>query len=244
MPPAPPPGGPRAGALRLAAAVAMVAAVLAAWLLRDRVEVEPLLALLERARGWGPFAFVGAYALLSVLLVPTLPLNLGAGVLWGPLLGGVYSAIGATLGGAISFLLARHLLAPWLAGRWRGGRWDRLRNELARNDWRVVAVTRLSPIFPTAALNYCYGVTPLPLRTFLWSTLAFLLPGSIVFAGLGALAGEVMLTGEHRRLAAVFVVSMTALTALLTLRWVLRRRVGSLAGGGEGAAAAPPLESA
>ena len=232
-------------ALRLLAGALVVAAAVAAWALRGRLAVEPLIALLDEARGWGPFAFVGLYALLSVLLVPTLPLNLGAGVLWGPLLGGVYSAAGATLGGALSFLLARHLLGPSLTERWRGGRWDLLRAELARNDWRVVAVTRLSPVFPTGALNYCYGVTPLPLRTFLWSTLVFLLPGSIVFAGLGALAGEVVLAGEHRRLAAIFVASMTAVTALITLRWALRRRVGRLVEGGQpAAAAAPPLESA
>ncbi|HEV8632559.1 MAG TPA: VTT domain-containing protein, partial [Thermoanaerobaculia bacterium] len=153
----------------------------------------------------------------------------------GAWLGGLYSAAGATLGGAIAFLLARYLLAPTLAGRWRGGRWDTLRAELARNDWKVVAFTRLSPVFPTAALNYCYGATTIPFTTFLWSTLLFLLPGSVAFAALGSLAGQVVLAGANRRLAQAGLGVAAAATALVLLRWALRRRVGRL---GEEASAA------
>jgi uncharacterized membrane protein YdjX (TVP38/TMEM64 family) len=193
-------------------------------------DVDPVtvLAVLERLRGWGPVAFVALYALLSLLLVPTLPLNLGAGILWGPIRGGLYSAAGATLGGAGAFLLARYLLGATAAHGWTGGRWRSLQEELERSDWRVVAFTRLSPVFPTGVLNYCYGLTRIPFATFGWSTFLFLLPGSVLFAGLGRLAGQVLLEGEYRHLAHVILLVSAAATGLVLLRWVLRRGGGDL----------------
>jgi uncharacterized membrane protein YdjX (TVP38/TMEM64 family) len=178
------------------------------------------------ARRWGPLAFIGLYALLALLLVPTLPLNLGAGVLWGPWLGGLYAAAGATLGGALAFLVARYVLGDLVSRRAASPRWLALRDELARNDWRLVAFTRLSPVFPTAALNYVYGVTPLRFVTFLWSTLVFLLPGSIVFAALGSASGELMLSGAHRRVLQGVLVVAAAASLLVVLRWWSRSAGG------------------
>ncbi|HEV8630172.1 MAG TPA: sulfurtransferase, partial [Thermoanaerobaculia bacterium] len=67
--------------MRVAAGALLVAAIVAAWLLRGRLDPQAVMALLAQLRGLGPAAFVGLYGVLSLLLVPTLPLNLGAGVL-------------------------------------------------------------------------------------------------------------------------------------------------------------------
>ena len=57
---------------------------------------------------WGEsLLFVLAYAVAVTLLIPTLPLNLGAGVLWGAGWGSALSVAGATLGATLAFLLTR-----------------------------------------------------------------------------------------------------------------------------------------
>ena len=211
-------------ALRGALGLLLVAGLGMAWFCGRRVDLRVVLEALGEARGWGPVAFVGLYALLSLLVVPTVPLNLGAGILWGPLRGGLYSAAGATLGGAGAFLLARHLVGSAAVHRWTGGRWSALQEDLERSDWKVVAFTRLSPVFPTGVLNYCYGLTAIRFTTFVWSTFLFLLPGSVLFAGLGNLAGQVSLAGEPRRVAQAFLLVSAAATGVVALRWLVRRR--------------------
>jgi len=52
--------------------------------------------------------FTLIYAISVIAALPSLPLNLAAGFFWGGILGGVYSTLGVTLGGWISFLIA-----PW-----------------------------------------------------------------------------------------------------------------------------------
>lgn len=129
--------------------------------------------------------FVLIYALSVIAALPSLPLNLAAGFFWGGVTGGIYVTMGVTLGGWISFLVARHLIGQPLAQKF-DSRWvSRAQSEFDRNGWKFVAFARINPIIPTGPLNYLLGLTSLSNKGFIWATFIFLLPPSVAIAYVG-----------------------------------------------------------
>jgi uncharacterized membrane protein YdjX (TVP38/TMEM64 family) len=59
----------------------------------------------------------------------------------------------------------------------------------------LVLLTRLSPAFPFSLLNFAYGLSEVSLRDYSIGLIG-ILPGTILFCGLGALAGDVARFGE------------------------------------------------
>ena len=56
-------------------------------------------------------------------------------------------------------------------------------------------LTRLSPAFPFSLLNLAYGLSEVSLRDYTIGLIG-IIPGTILFCGLGALAGDVARFGE------------------------------------------------
>jgi uncharacterized membrane protein YdjX (TVP38/TMEM64 family) len=129
--------------------------------------------------------FLLIYALSVLACLPTIPLNLGAGYLWGGLLGGAYSALGVTAGGLVAFVVVRAFAGKRLELEVNNRALAAILREFHASDWRLVAFVRLNPIFPTGPVNYLLGLTALRHRTFAWSTFLFLLPPSIAVAYIG-----------------------------------------------------------
>ena len=146
-------------------------------------------AMIEQYRNQYPagaiLLFILIYAVSVIAALPTLPLNLGAGFLWGGIWGGVYSTIGVTIGGWNSFLVARWLIGQPLTDKFENKWVNRVQSEFGRNGWKFVAFARINPIIPTGPLNYLLGLTSLSNRSFLWVTFVFLLPPSIAVAFIG-----------------------------------------------------------
>jgi uncharacterized membrane protein YdjX (TVP38/TMEM64 family) len=66
---------------------------------------------------------------------------------------------------------------------------------VSREGLKLVLLTRLSPAFPFSLLNFAYGLSEVSLRDYSIG-LVGILPGTILFCGLGALAGDVARFGE------------------------------------------------
>jgi uncharacterized membrane protein YdjX (TVP38/TMEM64 family) len=129
--------------------------------------------------------FILIYAISVIASVPSLPLNLAAGFFWGGLVGGVYSTLGVTIGGWVSFAVARWLIGQPFAETF-DNKWARkVQREFDQGGWKFVAFARINPIIPTGPLNYLLGLTSLSNRGFLWATFVFLLPPSIAVAYIG-----------------------------------------------------------
>jgi len=140
---------------------------------------------IERFSTFGPLLFIGIYVGASLLFIPTMPLNIGAGVLWGGLLGGVYSVAGSVLGAFLAFLISRTAFGKALTSKFDNKILLWLNKEMSGKPWKVVAFTRLNPIFPTALLNYLFGLTSISVTTYTWATLVFIAPPTILISFLG-----------------------------------------------------------
>lgn len=170
-----------------------------------------------------PLAFLGLLVAMTLLLLPTLPLNLGAGFLWGPYWGGFYTVAGASVGAALAFLISRYLAADLVNRHFRHRTLVWLLEEVRRQNWKVVAFTRINPIFPTAPLNYFFGLTAIPFWSYLLATVVFIAPMAFLFAYLGDSVGGFLLRGDAYRFVQNILGASAAITVLLGLRFALKR---------------------
>ena len=165
-------------------AITMLAALaIAAWRGRNTAAFQYVywLDVVAAYSATAPALFIGAYALAVALLLPTLPLNLAAGALWGPALGSIVALAGSTSGALLAFLLARSAVGRPLSRSLDRGRARRLQTLLQQHGWKVVAFVRLNPVFP-GPVNFLFGFTSISARTYCWATGVFLAPPTIAFA--------------------------------------------------------------
>jgi uncharacterized membrane protein YdjX (TVP38/TMEM64 family) len=157
-------------------------------------QIEAVLSALRSPAG--TVAFVPLYALWVTLLLPGVWASMLAGVLYGPLWGSVLVFIGACLGAEAAFLIGRHWLRGWAQRRLQAlPRLQAVEQAVSREGLKLVLLTRLSPAFPFSLLNLAYGLSEVSLRDYTLGLIA-ILPGTVLFCGLGALAGDVARFGS------------------------------------------------
>jgi uncharacterized membrane protein YdjX (TVP38/TMEM64 family) len=149
--------------------------------LLDRFDTESLRAAVASSGALAPVMFILIYAVAPSLFLPGLPLTLMGGILFGPIWGVVYSMIGATTGASLAFLIARYVARDWIKGKLTGPRWRKLDQGVAKNGWKIVAFTRLVPLFPFNLLNYAFGLTPIRFLPYVLTSFVCMLPACIAF---------------------------------------------------------------
>lgn len=175
--------------------VLAVLAVLAILYGAHRAGAGPLLGqVLDRIRGLGPLApvaFIAIYIAACVLFVPGSILTIGAGVIFGVVRGSIYVSIAATLGATAAFVVGRYLARDWIARQLAGNaKFAAIDRAVGDEGWKIVLLTRLSPVFPFNLLNYAYGLTRVSLRDYFFASWAGMIPGTIMYVYIGSLSGD------------------------------------------------------
>lgn len=138
---------------------------------------------------WGPVLFVVAYVLSTVLFIPGSVLTLGAGAVFGVVWGSVYVSIGANLGAAAAFLVGRYFARAWVAKKIAGNAtFAAIDGAVATEGWKIVVLTRLSPVFPFTLLNYAFGLTQVRFRDYVLASWIGMVPGTVMYVYIGSLA--------------------------------------------------------
>jgi len=144
----------------------------------------------------GIAAFVPLYALWVTLLLPGVWASMVAGALYGTWGGSFLVFLGACLGAEAAFLLGRTWLRDWARRRLLTfPKLLAIEKGVSREGLKLVLLTRLSPAFPFSLLNFAYGLSEVSLRDYTLG-LVGIIPGTILFCGLGALAGDVARFGD------------------------------------------------
>jgi len=144
----------------------------------------------------GALAFVPLYALWVTLLLPGVWASMLAGALYGTWWGSLIVFVGACLGAEAAFMLGRTWLRNWARRRLAAvPKLLAIEQAVSREGLKLVLLTRLSPAFPFSLLNFAYGLSEVSLRDYSIGLIG-ILPGTILFCGLGALAGDVARFGE------------------------------------------------
>jgi uncharacterized membrane protein YdjX (TVP38/TMEM64 family) len=144
----------------------------------------------------GAVAFVPLYALWVTLLLPGVWASMLAGALYGPWWGSLIVFVGACLGAEAAFLLGRTWLREWARRRLSAvPKLQAVEQAVSREGLKLVLLTRLSPAFPFSLLNLAYGLSEVSWRHYSIGLIG-ILPGTMLFCSLGALAGDVARFGE------------------------------------------------
>jgi uncharacterized membrane protein YdjX (TVP38/TMEM64 family) len=159
-----------------------------------------LLEALQWIDNWGisgAIAFMGLYILATVVFLPGSILTLGAGVVFGVVFGAIYVFIGATLGAIAAFLLGRYLARDWVTKKIaKNPKFQAIDQAVGQEGFKIVLLTRLSPVFPFNLLNYAYGVTGVSLKDYALASVG-MIPGTIMYVYIGSLAGNLATLGTE-----------------------------------------------
>jgi len=170
-----------------------------------------------------PVVYVSAYALAVFFMIPSLPLNIGAGLLWGPLWGSIITLIASSVGSIMAFLFARTAFGRQFVQRYEKNRLlEWLLRELDTHQWQVMAFIRLNMAFPSGPVNYLLALTPIRATTYCWTTIVFLYPLGLAFAFAGHMAGSIVLEGGIKSFFFVLA-ALSAVAAAFVLSCFVRK---------------------
>src|SRR6266700_5210478 len=183
---------------------------------------------------WGPVIFIGLYVVATVLFVPGSVLTLGAGAVFGVALGSVCVSISATLGATAAFLVGRYLARDAIARKIeKNEKFATIDRAVADEGWKIVLLTRLSPVFPFTLLNYAFGLTRVKLSHYVVASWLGMIPGTVMYVYLGSLinvgAGRRQRTTGEWVLYSVGLLATVIVTVFVTrlARKALAKKVGS-----------------
>jgi uncharacterized membrane protein YdjX (TVP38/TMEM64 family) len=202
--------------LRFGAFVAFVGvtAAIAFWRARQGLPLTPD-AVRAMVAGWGPLApviFIGAWVLRPFLFFPTILLFVGGGLAFGAVWGTLYSALGGTVAGMVTFGIARALGREFVQARIR----DRF-PELHEERWGpgLVFLLNLIPIVPITAINYGAGLSRVGFGAFTLAVIGGLTPRAFAYSFFGS---KILKIGSLD-----FVAAVALLIALVVVPTLLRR---------------------
>jgi len=151
-----------------------------------------------------PALYIAVYAIAVAVCLPEAAVfTVAGGLLFGTMAGGALAVIGSTLGAIALFLAARYHLADAMADH-AGTFFDRVRRRLERDGFLYLLAVRLVPVFPFWLVNLAAALCGMRLLPYAAATLIGIIPGTFVYASIGAGVGSVLAVGGKPDLAVIF----------------------------------------
>jgi uncharacterized membrane protein YdjX (TVP38/TMEM64 family) len=142
-----------------------------------------------------PLTFIVFFNLATLICVPASLLAIQAGFVFGWGWGSLYVLVGAIVGATLAFLVGRYFTQQWVWQKVNANvRFCAIAQAVAQEGWKIVLLTRLSPIFPFNLTNYAFGITKISLRHYVLGSLG-ILPGTVLYTYIGSLASELSQAG-------------------------------------------------
>ena len=170
---------------------------------------------------WAALAYVGLFVLLPAFFFPVAVLALAGGLLFGLWGGSMYTFVGALLNCTLMFFLARYvgrerienLVRKKLSPQWQA----RLSGLAGKRGFVLLIILRLIPAVPYNLINYAFGLTAMPFRTYLTASALGIIPGTLAFINIGDKALDPTSSG--------FWLAMGLLLLLLTVTALLGKKL-------------------
>ncbi|KXZ39922.1 Uncharacterized membrane protein YdjX, TVP38/TMEM64 family, SNARE-associated domain [Alkalithermobacter thermoalcaliphilus JW-YL-7 = DSM 7308] len=172
----------------------------------------------------GPIIYIILYTIAALFFLPGLPIALLAGFAFGPVMGALWAATGATLGATAAFLVARYA-ARGMVEKWVEGneQFKKIDEGVEKQGWRMLMITRLVPAFPYNVQNFVYGLTKINLLTYIIVSFICMLPGAAAFTFMaGSIAsgeGDMKKTFMYLAIGAIFFVIISLIPG-----WIQKKK--------------------
>ena len=179
----------------IAAALVLIALVAAWFLLPVKEWSESFQAWIKELGVLGVVVFAVVYVVATVLMVPVSVLTIGAGLAFGLAIGFPVVVVAATIGATLAFVIARYLVHERVESLVaKRPKLKAVNAAVSEGGWKIVGLLRLSPVLPFNVQNYLYGVTDIKLAHYVPATFVGIMPGTLLYAYLGA-AGKAATSG-------------------------------------------------
>lgn len=147
-----------------------------------------------------PYLALGAYvALYAGLVAISFPgaslVTIAAGFVFGGLIAGVFTVIGATVGAVAIFLVARSSVGDFLARR-AGPFVGRMVEGFNKNSFNYLLIIRLTPLFPFWVVNIVPALLNMRLLPYTVATAIGIIPGTFAYSFVGSGLGNVIAAQE------------------------------------------------
>ena len=180
-------------AKRMIYAGAIFIAIISLYLVLRQTEV---LAFLENAaniKPWiekqgpmGPLLIIGLIMVAIIMSpIPSAPIALASGAIYGHILGTIYIVVGSVLGATAAFYIARTAGID-VTHRWLGKRYGKNLSGSQNMLMAIIFISRLLPFISFDMISYAAGVTSLSFWRFIIATLAGIVPASFLLAHFGS----------------------------------------------------------
>ncbi len=140
---------------------------------------------LQKMGMWAPIIYILIYSIATICILPSTPLNLTGGAIFGSVWGTVWTSIAAILAAMLSFgfsrTIGRNLVEKRLAGKWQS-----IDREMHQGGFFYMFAIRLLPLIPYGLVNFAAGLTSIKFRDYFFGTLLGTVPGILPFVMMGA----------------------------------------------------------
>lgn len=213
--------------LKAVAAFSLLVLILFSWYLRQNYYFTPenILSYLEKNKIIAPILFIALHMLAAALFIPCSPLTVMSGFLWGPLYGMLYAVLGAICSSCFTFIVARYLGSDYFRGKIDYSIIKWLFDQVDKNGWKVIAFTQINPIFPASTLGYFYGLSNISFKVYLFTTLLFMLPMSIILVWFGQSIRETLLFGNWGNIVIPITVMVFSFIVLFLLKPIMKNLI-------------------
>lgn len=147
---------------------------------------EQMVVIIKELGLYGPLAIMFLMAIAIVISpIPSAPIALVSGALYGHTFGTIYVVIGAVTGALIAFMISRKLGYDYINRKLH----HRMPIKIVGSQntlMMIVFITRLAPFISFDVISYAAGLTKLTLVRFILATLMGIIPISFVLAHLGS----------------------------------------------------------
>ena len=162
----------------------LIITVIGVFIIKD-IDLKKLQVLLNKMGTWAPIIYVILYTLATLLILPSTPLNLTAGALFGTWWGTFWTTIAAILAAISSFAFTRTLGRKYITQK-LAGKWEAMDAEISQGGLFYLFAIRLLPIIPYGIVNFTAGLTSIRFRDYLIGTTLGTIPGILPFIMIGA----------------------------------------------------------
>lgn len=169
----------------LAIALFCIIATIAGIYLLGGINQQQLQLWLQKMGIWAPIIYILIYSIATICILPSTPLNLSGGAIFGSVWGTVWTSIAAILAAVLSFgfsrTIGRNLVEQKLAGKWQS-----IDREMQQGGFFYMFAIRLLPLIPYGMVNFTAGLTSIKFRDYFFGTLLGTVPGILPFVMMGA----------------------------------------------------------
>lgn len=150
---------------------------------------------LARAGIWAPIIYIALYTIATVLILPSTPLNLAGGAIFGPWFGTLWTTVAAVVAAIVAFLFTRTIGREWVA-RKLAGQWQAIDAEIRQGGLFYMFAIRLQPVIPYGLVNFVAGLTSVSFKDYVLGTAAGTPAGVMPFVMLGSFGLKALRTGD------------------------------------------------